>query len=108
MGYIDNFDLNQTGTIYARTEVNDGMGGITYTETARATISCAIWQMSASERLVSDRIHNNSTHKLACKPNSAFIGADIFKRGSDTYKISAPDDVMGYGDIMIIDMELTG
>jgi hypothetical protein len=104
--WIDNFDLNSTASIYSRTYVKDGMGGGSYTETLRATIQCAIWQASASEQFVADRLNDTSTHKLACAPNTSFQADDIVKVNSQTYKVTRPDDVLDYGDLMVIGLEL--
>jgi head-tail adaptor len=108
MAWIDNFDLNSTATIYARTKTNDGMGGYTYTNTSRGSIKCAIWQLSAAEKIQGDRVKNHNTHKLVCDPNNNFQADDYIVVGSDTFKISTPNDILRIGDIMTIDMELAG
>jgi hypothetical protein len=106
MAWIDNFDLNFTASIYSRTWTPNGMGGGSYTEALRATISCAIWQNSANEQFIADRLKDKSTHTLACAPNSNFAADDIIKVGGITYKITRPNDILGEGDLMTIGLEL--
>jgi len=108
MAFIDNFDLSQTATVSRRTWTSDGMGGGSYTNITVATIKCAVWQKTASEVIVSDRLHNKSTHTLACLPNASFLADDVITIGAATYKISKPDDIRGFGELMVIDLELTG
>jgi len=106
MEWIDNFDLNFEASVYQRAWVPDGMGGGSYTETLRSTFRCALWQASAREQLFADRVHDKSTHKLACKPDARFEADDIVKVGGVEYKMGRPDDVLGNNEIMVINLEL--
>lgn len=107
MAWMDNFDRLSTASIYRRAESNV-YGEVTYTNTLLATIKCAVWQNSASERFVSDRIHNPSAYTLACDPSTAFQADDICVIGNDTYDMHQPDNILGYDDIMTIGLELKG
>lgn len=108
MAFIDSFSdcMNDTASIIERTWVPDGLGGGSYTNSVIATIQCGIWQNSANERLVSERVHDYSTHTLVCEPNSLFTADMIIQVSGQTYKISRPDDIMNFGDGMQIKMEL--
>ncbi len=107
MEWMDNFDLNTTATIYSRVYVKDGSGDGSYTNTLIATIVGALWQKSAAERFLSDRISNTSSHVFACKPNSNFTGDSIVIIGGVTYKVSTPDDILHRDEIMTIGLEVT-
>jgi len=105
--WMDNFDLNKTALVYSRTNTPDGYGGVTTTNTLVATVKCAFWQKSAVEMFLSDRISNASSHIMACKPNSNITAKSIIIIDSVTYKVSNPDDVLAWGDIMTIGLEVT-
>ena len=108
MGYWDNFNLNSTASIYRRTLVSDGYGGSSYSSTLVASVSCAVWIISASERIQNERVHNATSHRMVCEPSTSFQGDDYAVIGSDTYKMTAPDDILRRGELMQIDLELKG
>jgi hypothetical protein len=45
---------------------------------------------------------------MACKPNSDFAADNEVDINGVTYIMHKPDDVLGYGDLMTIDLELKG
>ena len=106
MAWMSNFDKNYTASFYRKTRTSDGMGGYTETTTLLKTIKCALWQQGAGESYYSDRVHNDSTHILACDPFTGLLPDDYCVIGSDTYDIDQPDDVYGADDIMTIGLTL--
>ena len=108
MSWMDNFTdmMNKTASIYSRTWVPDGYGGGSYTNTLVSTVIGALWQRSAVEQFLSDRISNTSTWVFACKPNSSFDADNIIIIDDITYKVSKPDDILFEGDIMTIGLEV--
>lgn len=106
MSWIENFDLNYTASFYRKTLTNDGMGSFTETNTLIKSVPCALWQGSAGEQFYSDRIHNDSTHTLACEPFTGLDGDDFVVIGSNTYKIDSPDNILGENNLMTIGLTL--
>jgi len=107
--WMDNFAdmMKDTALIYSKVWVPDGKAGGSYTDTLIATIKGALWQKSAAEQYLSARISNTSSYTFACKPNSNFTATDKIVISGVTYRISKPDDIMSFGDIMIIGLEVT-
>lgn len=86
----------------------DGMGGGSFTNTLLDTISCAVWQNSANEQLVNDRLKNPSTHTLACAPSTKFAADNIAVIAGITYKLTKPNDILGKDELMTIGIFLDG
>lgn len=60
--------LNQTLTIQNRSEVDDGMGGITFTWADLGSFKGRISPISAQERLMQDKTGMTTTHRIYCDP----------------------------------------
>ena len=108
MEYVNNFDLNFTASLYHVTETPDGYGGIAKTRTLYAVIKCAFWQQSAGEQLISDRIHNPSTHTIFIKPRTDILATDEIIIDGVTYTIDRPDNIMGTNEAMTIGLTQNG
>lgn len=108
MAWTDNFDLNKTATIKRETLTNDGMGGISKSTSVFKTVKCAIWMLSASERIQNDRLRNPSTHKIVIAPIDGIQNNDRITVDSDTFRITRPDNVREFGELQIIEAELIG
>jgi hypothetical protein len=106
MNWMSNFDKNYTASFKRKTLTPDGMGGSTETITTVKTLKVALWQQGAGESYYSNRVHNDSTHIVACDPFDGLEADDYCVIGSDTYDIDQPDNVYGAGDIMTIGLTL--
>ena len=64
-------DLNKVVTIKTVTKVADGMGGYTETDTDFLTgVRCAIWPVSASEIIKSEKLEMKVTHQVRMRYQS--------------------------------------
>lgn len=105
MAYIDNFDLNSTAENYAITIANNGRGAVTKTTALVSSFKCAFWQSGSNESYISDRLKNLASYTLACAPRSDIGLANIIKINNIKYRVTIPDDILDYGEIMIVGCE---
>jgi hypothetical protein len=98
--------LNLYNSVQVRriTEASDGMGGITTSTTITTLARANIWQPSASDVTISEKITKVSTHVLALEYGEyTFTDADrevLFD--SNTYKIEGHDDNVANRNELVI------
>ena len=106
--YSQMLNLHDAVQVRRIAESSDGFGA-TSTSTTLTTLSRAgIWQVSARDNYLSDKIYKASTHVLALLPaeytfndNDAEVLYD-----SKTFRLTGhEDDVCQYGKVKIIGME---
>lgn len=88
--------------IARKTEVSDGMGGMSVTTTHTTLPRAIIWSPGQSQRYVSDKMARASTHVLITDPSDYTFTDQDFEviHGGKTYRITGPsDDVMELGEI---------
>ncbi len=86
----------------------DGMGGATTTTTLTTLTRAALWQVTANERFISDRIAKVSSHILALEHGAyTFNNNDKYVvYNSNTYTITGePDDVFNNNELIIVGLK---
>lgn len=79
--------------------------------TIQTLSNCGFWQATAKEQVISDRTHNPSTHVLVLDPSRlsvTILAEDIITIGGVDYSICRPDDILGLGEVMRINLEAKG
>ena len=102
--------LNLTDTVQIRTvvETPDGFGATSTATTITTLTRAGIWQVSARDSYLSDKIYKASTHVLAILPDEHTFTDDDEQvlYDSKTFEIVGHEnDVCEYGKVKIIGME---
>ena len=97
--------------VFRETLVEDGMGGISTTTTSISIVLSAIWSAAGSfnRRFLSDKLSMVCSHILVTEPALySWSSADRYiTSGGKRFNIMGmADDVMGYGEILVIGLEL--
>jgi len=98
-------------TVLRETISEDGMGGIIATTSSVSIVLSAIWSAAGSfnRRFLSDKLAMVCSHILVTEPALySWSSADKYvTSGGKRFTIMGmADDVMGYGEILVIGLEL--
>jgi len=67
--------------VYRKTEVSDGIGGVTETYSLTAglsDVSCNMRQLRAEEKIINDKMAIEATHRVHCSNISITVSDQIF------------------------------
>ncbi len=91
------------------TETADGKGGISATTVLTTLDRAAIWQAGGSDRLLSQKIAQTSTHVLVVEYDTypwASTDTTIVYGGNTYNLVGPPDDVENQNELVVIGLEI--
>lgn len=83
-------ELNKRVTLQYQTRVSDGMGGFTIVWNDAATVFASIWPISASERIQSEKVAGEITHRIRIRHRRNIRTSWRIKFGERYFNISGP------------------
>jgi hypothetical protein len=90
------------------TETQDGFGGVSTSSSLTTLARCNIWQPSATDATISDKVTKYSTHVLALEQGTyTFTDADReLTYNGNTYEITGhSDNVANRGKLLIVGLK---
>ena len=107
MSYSQMLNIKNAVQIRKVVESPDGFGATTTATTITTLSKASIWQVSARDSFLSDKIYKSSTHVLALLPAEYTFTDDdeqVLYNGA-TYELTGhEDDVCYYGKVKVIGM----
>jgi len=106
--YSQMLNIKDSVQIRKVVESSDGFGATTTATTVTTLSKASIWQVSARDSYLSDKIYKASTHVLAILPDEYTFTDDdeqVLYNGATFELTGHEDDVCYFGKVKVIGME---
>ena len=103
--YFDDFDQVDVVLYYEATSYNPATGKVERSYTKRGDYLMWVYQASAMQSLVSDKIIDQSD--LVAIGGELIDKADVAKVGDEYYNVVSPDDILHQGEVFVAGLKRT-